>query len=135
MKVFLDSGVLERLSRILSPLLGRIFPDAWKSGIGKNEITAAISANMLGIGNAATPYALSAMKEMDSAGNTRDMAAFTILGTCSVSIVPTTLITLRRAAGSAEPYSIIVPIWLCSLVCAALGIILSKIFGRAKNDG
>lgn len=134
MRVFLDFGVLDKLSRFMSPILGRIFPSAWKTGVGKREITAAISANLLGIGNAATPYALAAMKEMDSAQNIHDMATFTVLGTCSASIIPTTLITLRRAAGSAEAYSIIVPIWLCSFVCASLGVILSKVFGFKRGD-
>lgn len=133
MRVFLDCGALDKLSRFMSPILGRIFPSAWKSGAGKREITAAVSANLLGIGNAATPYALAAMKEMDSVQNTRDMATFTVLGTCSASIIPTTLITLRRAAGSADACSIIAPIWLCSFVCAALGVALSMIFGREKG--
>ncbi len=132
MQVYLDSGVLDRLSRVMSPLLGKIFPTAWKTKKGMSEITAAICANLLGIGNAATPYALSAMSKMDENNNTADMATFTILGTCSVSLVPTTILTLRRAAGSAEPYSVIAPIWLCSFACALLGIILSRTAARVK---
>lgn len=132
MRVLLDGGVLCFLSRALSPVLSFAFPRAWRSGEGREEITAAICANMLGIGNAATPYALSAMRKMDEDGNEGDMGTFAILGTCSASIIPTTLITLRRAAGSLEPYSIVVPIWLCSLLCAFIGVALSRIFGRTK---
>ncbi len=126
MQVYLDSGILDKLSRIMSPILGKIFPTAWKTKQGMSEITAAICANLLGIGNAATPYALSAMAKMDESSNTADMASFTVLGTCSVSLVPTTILTLRRAAGSAEPYSVIAPIWICSFMCALVGIILSR---------
>ncbi len=126
MRVYLDSGVLDKLSRLFSPLFGRIFPTAWKTKQGMSEITAAICANLIGIGNAATPYALSAMSKMDENGNTPDMASFTVLGTCSVSLVPTTILTLRRAAGSSEPYSVVVPIWICSFTCAIVGIILSR---------
>lgn len=133
MNVFLTSGVLGHIERFLSPLMRLIFPRAFNAGRGSAEITAAVSANLLGIGNAATPFALTAMSEMDKDGNTADMAVFTILGTCSVNIVPTTLITLRRAAGSAEPYSIILPIWICSLICAAAGIILGRIFTSAHG--
>lgn len=130
MRVLLDGGVLRFLSCVLTPVLSFAFPRAWRSGEGREEITAAICANMPGIGNAATPYALSAMKKMDGDGNEGDMGTFAVLGTCSASIIPTTLITLRRAAGSVEPYSIVVPIWLCSLSCALIGVVLSRIFGR-----
>ncbi|MBE6542504.1 MAG: spore maturation protein, partial [Ruminococcaceae bacterium] len=62
MQVFADSGILDYFCKILTPLLGRIFPSAWKNGVGKREIISSIGANILGIGNAATPYALSAMR-------------------------------------------------------------------------
>lgn len=132
LQVFTDSGILDFVSRILSPILRRIFPAAWKSGTGKREITAAVSANILGIGNAATPYALAAMQKLDSLNpnptvTTSDMAAFTVLGTASLNLLPTTLITLRRAAGSAEPYAILIPIWLSSIVCAGIGVILVRL--------
>lgn len=132
LEVFRDSGILDRISRILSPVLRHVFPAAWKTGIGKQEITAAVSANLLGIGNAATPYALSAMQKLDSINpepgvTTADMAAFTVLGTASLNLLPTTLLTLRRAAGSAEPYAILVPVWIASFVCAVLGICLVRL--------
>ncbi len=138
MKVFCDAGVLDAVCRFLSPILRIIFPDAWKKGHGKHEITAAVSANLLGIGNAATPYALSAMRELDRVNQTpqftsRDMATFVILGTASLNIAPTTLIALRRAAGSTEPYSIIPPIWICSLACAVLGVVLAKLCGKLSH--
>ena len=87
MRVLLDGGVLRFLSRVLTPVLSFAFPRAWRSGEGREEITAAICANMLGIGNAATPYALSAMKKMDGDGNEGDMGTFAVLGTCSASII------------------------------------------------
>ena len=140
MEVFRDTGVLRVVSRVMSPILSRVFPDAWKTKDGKEEITAAVSANILGIGNAATPYALSAMKKLDLANKefavtSGDMAAFAILGTASLNIIPTTLILLRRAAGSADPYSIIVPIWICSFSCAALGVILSYVCRKVSKSG
>lgn len=140
MEVFRDTGVLRVVSRVMSPILSRVFPDTWKNKEGKEEITAAVSANILGIGNAATPYALSAMKKLDLANKepavtSGDMAAFAILGTASLNIIPTTLISLRRAAGSADPYSIIVPIWICSFSCAALGVILSYVCRKVSKSG
>jgi len=60
-------GLVEKLSRLLSPMLRIVFPDAWKRGVAKEEITAALSAYMLGMGNAATPFAIEAMKKLKSA--------------------------------------------------------------------
>lgn len=132
MRVFRDAGVLRLLSRLLSPILRHIFPDTWENGAGREEITAAVTANLLGIGNAATPYALSAMKELDRVNPeperaSRDMVTFAVLGCASINLIPTTLIALLRSAGMAEPYAILVPVWICSFVCAAAGIVLSRL--------
>lgn len=135
LRVFADSGILDRVSRILSPLMKHLFPKAWRTGAGKREITAAVSANLLGIGNAATPYALAAMRELDRVNpspgkTTEDMAAFAVLGTASLNLIPTTLLTLRRAAGSADPAAILVPVWIGSLCTAAAGMLLCRALGK-----
>lgn len=132
MEVLREAGAVQKLSRILSPILRRVFPETWESGEGSEEICAALSANILGIGNAATPLALSAMEKMQAANPnkeraTDDMVTFAILGASSLDLLPTTLITLRRAAGSAAPYKIILPVWICSAACAVTGVILSKL--------
>ncbi len=137
MRVFRDAGVLQFLSRVMSPILKHVFPTAWRTGVGKEEITAAVSANLLGIGNAATPYALAAMKSLDGVNPTPDkasgdMVTFAVLGCASINLIPTTLITLLRSAGMESPYSIIVPIWICSFICAVSGILLSRLFTAAS---
>lgn len=131
MEVLRKAGAIEKLSRVLSPILKRIFPDAWANDCATEEITAAISANMLGIGNAATPFALEAMGKLqennpDKAVATEDMITLAVLGTSSMNLLPTTLVALRRSAGSATPFKIIIPIWICSAACALFGIILSR---------
>lgn len=140
MEVLKEGGAIGALSKIMSPLLAKIFPETWKSGCGKDEVLAAVCANILGIGNAATPLALSAMKKMhenseDKTRATDDMVTFAALGAASLDIMPTTLIALRRAAGSAEPYSIVVPIWICSLTLSSLTVVLCRsiaAFSRAR---
>ena len=132
MEVLREAGAVQKLSRVLSPILRRVFPETWKSGQGSEEICAALSANILGIGNAATPLALSAMEKMQAANPnkeraTDDMVTFSILGASSLDLLPTTLITLRRAAGSTAPYKIILPVWICSAACAVTGVFLSKL--------
>ena len=137
MKVLERAGMIERLARLLSPLLRFFFPDAYKKGEGCSEIAANISANLLGIGNAATPLAICAMKKLQKNNPTPsvasgDMITLAVLNTASISIVPSTILSLRRAAGSADPFSVVVPIWICSACTSALALILCRML-RGKN--
>lgn len=140
MQVFSDAGVVGRLSRLLSPFLRFFFPTAYKTGRGAEEITANIAANLLGVGNAATPLALRAMEKMqedneDPASASADMITLAVLNTASVSILPSTIIALRRAAGSAQPYSVVVPVWICSLAGASLALALTRGGAIASGAG
>ena len=122
-------GFLDRLSKILSPLLKILFPDAWRKGRGISEISAAITANILGVGNAATPLAIAAVKSL-SGGKTDtasdDMVTFTVLGTAFPCFIPTTIISLRTAAGSKTPLDILPTVWLCSVCLSVFAAVLSR---------
>ena len=140
MRVLERVGVMRGLARLLSPLLRIFFPDAVKKGNGDSEIAANISANLLGMGNAATPLAISAMQKLKENGGgsdraTDEMISLAVLNTASFSLVPTTLLALRRAAGSTDPYSVILPIWIVSLACSLLSLTLTTLFGRALSGG
>lgn len=131
MAVLREAGMIGGLSRLLSPLLRHVFPDAWQDADAREEITAAVSANILGIGNAATPLALRAMGRMQAMNPhpeeaSDDMITLTVLAVSSPSLLPATLIALRHAAGSAEPYAIIVPVWIVSCTCAAAAVLLCR---------
>lgn len=124
-------GIPEKLSRALSPVFSRIFPTAWQTGVGRDAITCTLCANLMGLSNAATPYALAAMEEMDRE-NPRpetasdDMATLAVLGCACPTLLPTTLLALRYAAGSASPGRILVPVWIASGVCLATAVLLSR---------
>lgn len=138
MNVWKEAGMIRGLSRILAPVLRLAFPDAWRTGIGREEITAAVTANLLGIGNAATPLALSAMAKMQEGNPTPDtarddMVTLSVLACSPFSLLPTTLIALRRAAGSAEPYGILVPVWITSAVCAVTAVLLCRLWAWARH--
>ena len=129
MKVMERAGVVEKISKILSPLLRIFFPDAYRRGEGIHEISANVSANLLGIGNAATPLALKAMEKLqknnpDKDSASADMITLAVLNTASITLIPSTVIALRRAAGSSRPYCIIFPIWICSVCSSALALAL-----------
>lgn len=138
MSLLRGAGMIEKLSRLLRPVLKYAFPTAFESGVGAEEITANVSANLFGIGNAATPLAISAMKKMqennpspDAASD--DMITLAVLNSSSLDLFPVTLIALRRAAGASDPYSVIVPIWITSLFSSVLAVVLCRIFA-ARNS-
>lgn len=133
-----EAGVIRALTRLISPLLKLFFPDAYKSGVGCEEISANIAANLLGVGNAATPMALSAMQKLDTINPepgkaSPDMITLAVLNTSSVSLIPSTILTLLRGAGAADPFSVIIPIWMTSLTCALLSLVLCRVAGAAEE--
>ncbi len=139
MNVLQEAGWIGRLSRLLSPILGRVFPSSWEDSDTREKITAAVSANILGIGNAATPLALSAMEAMQRRNptphrSTDDMITLAVVATASFDLLPTTLIALRRSGGSSAPYAILPPVWITSFVCCTAAILLCRGAGWAWRD-
>ena len=135
MKVFSGAGFLKFFSRLLSPFLRFAFPWVFRTGHGTEEICATVSANLLGMGNAATPFALCAMEKMRPcmpapgvAGD--DMITFAVLNTAAFSLIPSGLIALRYAAGSATPAAIILPVFLVSLPSSLFALALCRLFAR-----
>ena len=131
MQVLSDAGIIKKISRLFAPFLRYVFPKAYQTGAGYEEICATLSANFLGIGNAATPFALSAMKKMqrhnpspESADN--EQITLAVLSTASLTLVPANLLALRRAAGSQNPFSIMIPVWITSLLCVAFSLLLTS---------
>ena len=142
MQVLRDAGAIRLLSKLISPIIRLFFPDVYKSGEGSEEISACIGANLLGIGNAATPLALSAIKKLhsdnirrggDPAAASRDMITLAVLNTSSANLLPTTIIGLRRIGGASDPFSVVLPIWICSLSCAFFALFLCRACGIGKR--
>ena len=134
MQVLEEAGIIGKLARLWRPLLRVFFPDTYRD-CGE-ELSANISANLLGIGNAATPLALSALEKMKKSAKgsslpTRDMITLAVMNTASFSILPTTILSLRRAAGSESPFSVVAPIWICSFICWLVALCLSRAAGEA----
>ena len=139
MSVLEEAGLVGRLARLLRRPLALFFPMAARQGEGLEEICANFAANLLGIGNAATPMALRALEKMQASNPepdtaTGDMITLTVLNTCSVSLLPSTILALRRQAGAARPFEVVVPIWICSAVCAFLGLCMTRLLrGKEKR--
>lgn len=138
MKVAQQAGLTEKLSRVFRPVIRVLFPDLDPSGKAAEAITLNMSANMLGLGNAATPFGLAAMKELDAlnpapATASRSMKMFVVLNTASIQLIPTTVAALRLKNGAAFPFDILPAVWITSLSSVFTGVILVKLFGRGRG--
>ena len=127
-------GAQKGLSRLMRPTLKRLFPslleDATFQAISMN-----FSANLLGLGNAATPLGIEAMRHMRAESLLRpraqaDMRLFLVLNATSLQLLPTTVLALRAAAGSANPSAILVPTLACSLLSTLVGAGLCKLCAK-----
>ena len=133
MKIADRSGMTEKISKAMSPLLSKIMPEYSPDSPAMKAVSANITANILGLGNAATPFGIAAMREMQKTNKlgslpNNSMIMFVVINTASIQIIPTTVAALRQAAGSAEPYSILLHIWFTSLFTLVFGIVTAKIF-------
>lgn len=139
MNIAKKSGLLDKLAKFLTPLLKLIFPEIPKDSPCFSYIGTNIIMNMLGLGNAATPFGLKAIKEMqlinpkkDTA--TRSMITFLVMNTASVTIMPTTIISLRMLYGSINPESIIPYIILTSSFSCLIGLTIDRLFYLVKKS-
>lgn len=137
LEILSASGLSKKLSKLLKPLIKRLFKGVNESA--HEDIAINLSANMLGLGNASTPYGIRAMQKMDDGSGTatKPMIMLMILNATSIQLLPSTTISLRASAGSASPADIILPT-LISTLCACLtgvglALLCGKIFKRRKN--
>ena len=127
MKVAEKSGLVRAISGKIAPVLKFLFPGVPAKSPAMGAITMNIIANMLGLGNAATPLGISAMKELQRLNRDRDSASdamcmFLVINTSCVQLIPATVIAIRSAAGSANPTEIIGTTLIATLCSAATGI-------------
>ena len=132
MKVLEYNGIIKKFAHILSPLINKILPSTLNKPKSTEYIAANISANLLGLGNAATPLGLKAISELyDNSGTaTNDMCTFTVLNTASIQLIPITVAAVRTANGSSSPFDILPAIWITSLLSVSVGVLTSKLLSK-----
>ena len=135
MKVAEKSGFTEKLAKLMKPILKLIFKESAKDEKALGPIVMNITANMMGLGNAATPFGIKAMEEMDRLNNEKgrasnDMALFLVLNAACIQLVPSTVLSIRAAAGSTNPGVIILPAIISTGTAAIVGVICCKILQR-----
>ena len=134
-----DIGLTRKLSRIFAPLLGRIFPSGKKDPLLADAISANFCANLLGLGNAATPMGVRAAKRIAQSSRTgaatHELCRLVVLNTASIQLIPGTVAALRASLGSASPFDILPAVWITSAASASLGLAAAWILGKLwPND-
>ena len=137
MEVMDRAGLAGKLAKLFQPLLGRLYPDfAGDKGI-MDTIAANVSANLLGLGNAATPLGLVAARRMSrkTPGIASDsLCMLVVCNTASIQLIPTTVAAVRMAAGCETPFDILPAVWVTSLLSVTMGITAAKFFSKLWRD-
>ena len=133
MNIAKKSGLLDKLAKLLTPILKFIFPEIPKDSPCFSYISINIIMNMLGVGNAATPFGLKAMKELQNLNQNKDTASrsmitFLITNTAAITIIPTTIISLRILNKSINPMEIVPYIIITSTLSCIIGLILDRLY-------
>ena len=127
-------GVTAFLSRLLSPVLGRIFPSTKKDARLAGSLSANVCANFLGLGNAATPMGIAAVRRLKDPEEptlaTDEMCRLIVLNTASIQFLPTNVAAVRSALGCASPFDILPAVWVSSLLSASLGVLAAWCLGK-----
>ncbi len=130
-------GLTGLLAKLLGPLLGRLFPSTRRDPALAGDLSANICANLLGLGNAATPMGIRAVKRMMDPAKpgmaTDEMCRLIVLNTASIQLIPSTVAAVRAGLGAASPLDILPAVWITSLCSAGLGITAAWILGRAAK--
>ena len=137
MEVLRRAGAMGALSRLLRPVLGRLYPDFARDDGVMDAISANVSANLLGLGNAATPLGLDAARRMSrrTPGVASDsLCMLVVCNTASIQLIPTTVAAVRAGAGSSAPFDILPAVWLASALSVTAGILAARLFARLWRD-
>ena len=131
LKIAEESGLSRLLARALSPIIGRLFPEYREDEEIQGKISMNLSANLLGLGNAATPLGLAAMKSMAEKNTTdsptKGMILFVVMNTASLQLIPVNMAAMRANCGSAAPFSILPQVWITSAASLAVCMVACKL--------
>lgn len=127
-------GLREKLARLLEPVLGRLFPRLRTDRDGFSALGANVTANLLGLGNAATPMGIEACRAMnDGSGTATDeQCRLVVMNTASIQLLPTTVAAVRGSLGCTTPLDILPAVWLTSVCSVSAGLLLCRFFQKRR---
>lgn len=133
MEIVTQSGLHKKIEKLLSPVMKLLFPKYQGTPAGAS-VCANITANLLGLGNAATPLGIEAMRRMKEYSGEEyadnEMIRFVVINSAALTIIPATTASLRAAAGSSSPFSILIPVWLTGITALIFGLIAEKLLSK-----
>ena len=136
MTVMERGGLTQGLARLFRPLLRRILPRASRDADTLAAVSANVSANLLGLGNAATPLGIRAAQRMATGcGGTAsdELCRLVVLNTASIQLLPTNVAAVRAALGCGRPFDILPAVWVTSILSAGLGVCAAMLLGRVRK--
>lgn len=138
MKIAEKGGLTQSLAKVFSPLLSKLMPKYKNNEEVKSAVSTNVTANLLGLGNAATPLGLEAMRRMhqdsaDKKSANNSMVVFVVLNTASIQLIPTTVAILRKTYGSETPMDILPCVWISSAAALIAGITTAKSLEKKRN--
>ena len=131
-------GFTEVLSRLFRPFLCRLMPRSCRDKETMAAVSANLSCNLLGLGNAATPLGIQAARRMAvGCGGvaSNELCMLVVLNTASIQLLPTTIAGVRSALGASSPFDILPAVWLSSLLSVTAGVAAAKVLGRLSRRG
>ena len=125
------AGITGMLSKLFSPVLGRLFPSIRRDSELSHALSGNFCANLLGLGNAATPMGIQAVQRLKQGSTATDeLCRLIVLNTASIQLIPTNVAAVRSALGCTAPFDILPAVWLTSFCSAALGIAAAWVLGK-----
>ena len=137
MEVMKECGISAKLARAFRPILRKLLPESSRDEETLAAITANVSANLLGLGNAATPLGIRAARRMAvGCGGiaSNELCLLVVLNTASIQLLPTTIASVRAAAGSAAPFDILPAVWVSSVLSVAAGLAAAALLSRLGRN-
>ena len=138
MQIALKSKIINKITNLLNPIIKKLFPEIKNNEKVKKEISMNIVANILGLGNAATPLGIKAMQSLQEINENKNklsnsMMLFIVINTASLQIIPTTVIAIRSSLNSKNPTCIMLPVWCASICSIFTAVFITKIMIKRKK--
>lgn len=135
MEVMQRGGLSGKLATLLRPVLRRLFPESADNDTAMEAASANVSANLLGLGNAATPLGIKAASAMSTGETANDsLCTLVVLNTASIQLIPATVAGIRTAAGASAPFNILPAVWITSLASVTVGILVARLLRRLWRE-
>ncbi|MBO5395819.1 MAG: spore maturation protein A [Clostridia bacterium] len=132
-EIMTESGLHKKIEKLLTPVIKLLFPTYQGTAAGE-AICSNITANLLGLGNAATPLGIEAMRRIKAQSGSpfadNETVRFVVINSASLTLIPTTIAALRRLSGSTAPFSILIPVWFTGILSLSVGLIFEKILSK-----